>query len=84
MGLVFVSIQALCLLIGAFSPFTFKVIIYQYVFIAIMFIVFVVLICSFLLLSSCDLITIFSVVFGFLSSFQVCIYYRVLVCGGFF
>ena len=36
MGLVFVSIQPVCLLVGAFNPFTFKVIIDTYVPIAIL------------------------------------------------
>ena len=35
MGLSFLSILLLCLMIGAFSPFTFKVIIEKYVLIAI-------------------------------------------------
>ena len=37
MGLVFASIQPVCLLVGAFNPFTFKVIIDIYVPIAIFF-----------------------------------------------
>ena len=39
MGLVFASIQPVCLLVGAFNPFTFKVIIDIYVPIAILLIV---------------------------------------------
>ena len=62
-----------CLLIEAFSPFTFKVIIDRYVLIAILFIVFGSLCNYFLFLSSfvlfpCDFMTIFSVIFGFLIS----------------
>ena len=39
MGLVFVSIQPVCLLVGAFNPFTFNVIIDIYLPIAIFLIV---------------------------------------------
>ena len=39
MGLVFVSIQPVCLLVGAFNPFTFEVIIVIYVPIAIFLII---------------------------------------------
>ena len=39
MGLIFVSIQPVCLLIGEFNPFTFEVIIHMYVPIAIFLIV---------------------------------------------
>ena len=39
MGLVLVSIQPVCVLVGAFNPFTFKVIIDIYVPIAIFLIV---------------------------------------------
>ena len=63
--------MGLCLLIGAFSPLTFKVIIDRYVLTAILFIVFVlfcsVFLCSFFC-SLCDLMTIFSVMFAFLFS----------------
>ena len=69
----------LCLLIGAFSPFTFKVIVDMCVLIGILLIVFVVLFCSFLLLFFSSL------VIWWLSSvlcldsslfFCVCVYYR--------
>lgn len=48
----FMYSSTLCLLIGAFSPFTFKVIIHRYVVIAILLLsdCFVVLLCSFLIL----------------------------------
>ena len=39
MSLVFVSIQPVCLLIGAFNPFTFKVIFEKYGPVAIYFVV---------------------------------------------
>ena len=68
MGLVFVSIQPVCLLVGTFSPLTFKVISDMYVLIAILLIalnLFLLLFFfpSFLVLSSSGLMTIFSVVF---------------------
>ena len=64
-------------MIGAFSTFTFKVIIDKYVLIAILLIVVWVFFVVFLVSSSfalflCDLMTIFSVMFGFLSLF-VCV-----------
>ena len=70
----------LCILIGAFSALTFKVIIDMYVLIAfclLFFIVFVILLCSFLLLFPCGLMIFFMVMFGFL--YFLCIFYRFLV-----
>ena len=75
----------LCLLVGAFNPFTFKVIIDMYVPIAI-FLIFLVCSCrSFfflysLFLFSFGLMTIFSVLFGLCFLFCVCIYYSFWVC----
>ena len=81
---VFVSIQpvALCLLVGTFDSFVFKVIINMYVLTAILLIflnLFLYVSFSFPLSFSCDLTTIFSVVFRFL--FLFCVYYRLLGCG---
>ena len=79
-GLVFcIHSASLCLLVGAFNPFTFSVIMDKYVFIAILLISLDCLFGSFfffsslLLLSSLDLLTIFSVVFGLLFLFYVCL-----------
>ena len=67
MGLVFVSISAsLCLLVGVFSPLTFKVIIDMYVLIAILLItldLFLLLFFSFLL---------FLFFSAYRSSFSIC------------
>ena len=64
------------LLVGAFSPFTFTVIIDMYILIAIL-LTFGFCFCSFfypsLVLSSCGLMTIFSVVFELLFLICVCI-----------
>ena len=71
----------LCLLVGAFSPFTFKVIIDLYVLIAILLTILdLFLLLFFLLLFSCDLMTIFSVVFEFIFLICLCINCRFLVC----
>ena len=72
----------LCLFIGAFSPFTFKVILHVYTLIAILLISkrrWFMFLSSFVLFS-CGLMTVFSVMFGFLFLFCLCIYYRFLVC----
>ena len=76
-GLVFVSIQ-LCILVGAFSQFTFQVIINMYVLNALFLIVLDLLFqVSFLPLLFCsvpsDLMTLFSVVFGLIFLFYVCV-----------
>ena len=61
-----------------FNPFTFSVVMDKYVFIAILLIVlncyFGYFILSFVV-CSCDCQTIFSVVFGLLFPFYVCVYY---------
>ena len=70
-----IHLATLCLLIGALSPFTFKVMTVRYVFIGILLIVFwviFVVLFSFFCSLPCDLMTIFSVMFGFLSF--VCVY----------
>ena len=73
MSLFFISfIWLLCVFIGAFSLFTFKLIIDRYVLIAILLIVFWLFCSSYLflssfVLSSCALMTSFSVMFVFLS-----------------
>ena len=75
----------LCLLIGAFSLFTFKVIIDRYVLIASLlfwgFCSSVLFLSSSFVLFPCYLMTIFSVIFGILSVFCVCVYCRFLVYG---
>ena len=84
MHLVFVSIKPLCLLIEAFNSFTFKVIIDRYTFIAILLIVLGLFLYLFFVpffCSLCDLMTIFSVIFRFLSLVCVYIYYRFLGFG---
>ena len=73
---------SLCLLVGAFGPFTLKVIIDRYILIAIVIHCFGFVFCwSFfflfpLVLFSCGLTTIFSVVFGLLVLICVCESYR--------
>ena len=79
MGVGFLSIQSLCLLMGTFSPFTFNVIIDRYVLIAILLIVFGLFLLLLVFLSSfslfpCDLMTIVSAMFEFLSLLRVCTY----------
>ena len=65
---------SVCLLIGVFNPFTFKVIMDMYFPITIFLIVLGLFLQVFLLLYfSCDLMTNFSIVFGFFFSF-VCVY----------
>ena len=77
MDLVFVSIRPVCLLIEAFNPFIFKVIIDMYVLsFCELRVVFVGIFFPFFLLS-CDLMTIFSVWIPL----YMYIYYRFLVCG---
>ena len=83
MSLIFVFSQLLCLLIGPFSLFMFNIITDRYVLIGIVFIVFLNNFCNLFLsfaLFLCDLMTIFSVIFEFLSVFHVCINYTLLVC----
>ena len=75
----------MCLLVGAFSPLTFKVIIDMCVFIAILLIVLDLFSLFFffpssLVLSSSGLMTIFSIVFE-LIFLCLCINCRFLVCG---
>ena len=73
MGLGFVYIQPVRLLVGAFSPFTFKVITDMYVLIPILLIALdLFLLVFFHHFFSCDLMTIFSVVFGLI--FLMCVY----------
>ena len=76
------------LLIGIFNPFTFKVIIDRYIRFAILLVIFGCFCNCFFFLTpffapvSCDLMTIFSVMFGlFLFCVCVCVYYRFLACG---
>ena len=69
---------SLCLLVGAFNPFTFKVIIGMYV--HCVGYVSVGLFDPLLFYFFCDLMVNFSVVFGILFNFCVCIYYRFLIC----
>ena len=73
---------SLFLLVGAFNPFTFNVIMDKYVFIVIYLkklggrgLLFWVFFVPFLFLLSCDLLTIFSVTFGLLFPFYVCVHY---------
>ena len=78
MDLVFVSIQPVYVLVWAFSPLTFKVIIDMYVLIAILLIVLDLFLLLFffpssLVLSSCGLMTIFSVVFELIFLICLCI-----------
>ena len=72
---------SLCLLVGPFLPVTFKVIIDMYVLIAILLIALDLFLMLFLfpslVLSSCGLMSIFSVVFELIFLFTGC---RFLVC----
>ena len=75
----------LCLLVGAFSPFTFKVIIDLYVLIAILLTILdLFLLLFFLLLFSCDLMTIFNVVFEFIFLICLCINCRFFLYNDFY
>ena len=81
----YIHSATLCLLTRAFSPFRFIVIIDRYALIVILCLVLGCFCSSFLFLYyfalfSCDLIIIFIVMFGFLSLFCVCIYYRFNIC----
>ena len=76
----------LCLLVDIFNPFTFKVIINMYVLIAIL-LIFLDIHCrsfpslySSFVLSPCDLMTVFNVMFVFLLQFCLYISYRFGVC----
>ena len=76
---------SLCLLVGAFSPLTFKVIIDMYVHIDILLIALDLFLLLFffpssLILSSSGLMTIFSVVFELIFLSCLCINCRFLVC----
>ena len=66
---------------GVFSSFTFKVIIDRYILMAFFVIVFCLFFVVLLLLSSLVILSIFGVMFGFLSLYFLCIYCRFLVCG---
>ena len=86
MVFAFVSIESLCLFIGAFSPLIFKVIIYRYVLTAILLIVsgflsLLTLVSVFSFLFLCLwLDDYFNGIFRFLPALTVYIFYRILVC----
>ena len=81
-----VAQSILCLLVRAFSSFTFKVIIGRYVLTAICELFSGCFCSSSLFLSSlglfpCELMIFFSVTFVFFSLYFLCMCYRFLVCG---